>query len=205
VSPADDRERIRQALIDLCFERGFAQLTEDALCERAGIGRAEFERHYTDLEDCFFQVYQGELRRFQALTADARDGLSNWRERVRATAYALLAFLSEDERVTNLVAVEVRSGGERVRILFEAEVEALIDLIDEGRRDPAAPASLTRATAESVGGGIFNQIYTVAGPAGPASPEPGLIPQMMYVVVLPYVGAEAAAEELEIPPPPDHD
>lgn len=196
-----ERTRVREALIDLCFERSFQQVTLDQLLERAGVDRPTFEREFTDLEECFLQTYEVELDRFRRLTASAREGLTSWRERVRATAYALFHFLAEDEKVTNFVAVEVRGGGERVQLLFGQEIEALIDLIDEGRQELADPASLSRTTAEVVGGGIFNQIYAAAGPQRPGSPEANLVPQMMYTVLLPYLGSEAALEELDIPPP----
>jgi AcrR family transcriptional regulator len=201
VSGKDLRARVHDALIDLCFERGFAQLTEEALCERAGIARAEFDRDFDGLEDCFFQVYRGELARYQREAAAARAGLTTWRERVRATAYALYRFLAEDEKIRWFTVVEVRGAGERTQLLVGQEIESLFDLIDEGRGDQADSDLLTRATAESVGGGIFNQMYLAAGQRGPMPAERDIVPKMMYAAVLPYVGAEAAAEELEIPPP----
>lgn len=196
------RPRLHQALIDLCFERGFAQVTVADLCGRAGIERAEFERRYADLDDCFFEAYEVEVRRFTRLMAAAA-GPGTWRDRLRATAYALLSFLSEDERLTNFVAVEVRAASERAQLLFGQGIEPLFDLIDEGRNEPGASPSLTRSTAEQVGGGIFNQIYGALGQGQPLAPASRIIPEMMYAAVLPYLGADAAREELTLGPPAD--
>jgi AcrR family transcriptional regulator len=193
---------LHSAIIDLCFERGFAHLTIADLCRRGGVTPATFRRHYTDLEDCFFDVCRTELRRYRRRATVARAGLGDWRARLRTTAYALYRFLDEDEPLRRFALVEARSAGERPALLLSAELEALYDLIDEGRSEPSAPSSLTRATAESLGGGIFTQLYHATAHQGPLPSEAEFVPVMMYAAVLPYLGAAAAAEELRIPPPP---
>jgi AcrR family transcriptional regulator len=195
------RVRIRQALLDLCFERGFAALDLEDLLERAEVDRPGFERHYADLEDCVYLTYAEALEGFRQRAAAARAQAQSWQGRVRVTAYALYRFLADDEKLRRFSTAEVRAGGERVQLLFGEEVEALFDLIDEGRREPSAPVTLTRSTAEQVGGGIFNQLYVAGSRGGPMPPEGEIIPQLMYTVVLPYLGDEAAREELRTPPP----
>jgi AcrR family transcriptional regulator len=192
----------RSALIDLCFERGFAQLTVAELCRRAGVAPAAFRRRHADLEDCFFDVCRAELRRYRRRAFSARAGQGEWRARLRATTYALYRFLDEDERLRRFALIEARAAGERPALLIGAELEALYELIDEGRSEPSAPPSLTRATAESLGGGIFTQLYHAAAHQGPLPPEAEFVPVMMYAAVLPYLGAAAASEELAIAPPP---
>jgi AcrR family transcriptional regulator len=199
---ADAVSPFRAALIDLCFERGFADVTIEGLCRRAGLDRTAFIERYADLEDCFFQICRGELERYRARAVAARAGAGEWRARLRATAYALYRYLDEDERRRRFTVVEVRAAGERPALLIGEEMEELFDLIDEGRAEPTAPPTLTRATAESLGGGIFNEIYVVAGHPGPMPSEGEFVPKMMYSAVLPYLGAASAAEELRIPPPP---
>lgn len=192
----------RNALIDLCFERGFASLTVADLCRRAGVGRAAFDRRYADLPDCFLQICRSELARYRRLAAAARADLYRWPARLRASTYALYRYLAADERLRRFILVEARAAGERPALLLGAEIEALYDLIDEGRAEPTAPPTLTRVTAESLGGGIFTQISLAAEPGGPMPPEEELVPAMMYVAVLPYLGASPAAQELRIPAPP---
>jgi AcrR family transcriptional regulator len=200
--PPERFARLRVALIDLSYERGFQTLGEEEVCERAGLDLATFHRYYLDLPDCFFHVYRAELRRYQAEAEAARRQAPDWRGRLRATAYALYRFLAGDQKLRHFNVVEVRGADERTQLLLGAEIEQILDLLDEGRADPDAPDSLTRATAESLGGGIFNELYATAGEGHQMPPESEIVPQMMYMAVLPYLGPEAAAEELEIPPPP---
>lgn len=204
VSGGDDHARIRQALIDLCYDRGFAELRLNDVLTHADVDEATFRRDYADLEDCFFQVYSGELERFRRETEAARAGLVAWRDRLRATAYALYRFLAADPKVRWLTAVEVRAASERSQLLIGEEVEALFALIDEGRDErPDRGPALTRATAETLGGSIFTQIYVASGQKGAMPPEAEIVPPLMYMAVLPYLGEEAAREELERPPPPE--
>jgi AcrR family transcriptional regulator len=197
-----NRDPLHEALIDLCFERGFHSLTEADLCRRAAVSAEQLRSRHETLEDCFYQAYAAEFARYRRQAAAAREGLTEWRSRLRATAYALLRFLAEDERVTHFTVVEVRRAGERSALLIGEGIEELIDLLDEGRSQPGAPADLTRATAESVAGGLFNQLYLAVARGDGPTDESEIVPQAMYTAVLPYLGVQVAIEELSIPPPP---
>jgi AcrR family transcriptional regulator len=191
---------LRQGLLDLCYERTIDGLTPGVVCARAGLPLADFERLFDDLEDCAFQVYAAEFGRYRRRAVRARAAQGNWSGRVRATAYALARFLGEDPKLTNYVVVEVRRAGERCELLVAEAIEELFDLLDEGRAELDDPGSLTRATAESVGGGIFALIVKSVTLGEPVE-ESELVPQLMHAAVLPYLGHAAADAELSIPPP----
>jgi AcrR family transcriptional regulator len=173
----------------------------EALCDRAGVERSRFDSRYAGIEDCFFDAYSVEFNRYRRQAEAARDGLGAWRDRLRATAYALLRFLAEDERVTHFTVVEVRRAGERSALLIGEGIQELIDLLDEGRDQPGAPEGLTRATAESLAGGLFNRLY-LAVAQGDSPQESRIGRDAMCMIVEPYLGSEAAREELAIDPPP---
>jgi AcrR family transcriptional regulator len=197
----DDERRLREALLDLCVERGYADLQREELLERSGVDSASFHRLYSDLDACFAAVLGQAYGEFFELAQAAVAGESGWRDRMRATAYALLRFLRADERVARLAAVEAQHAGEGAQQLFIETFNRLVDLIDEGSAEASGPDSPSRATALGVGGVLFARIQKAV-----AENELGLgeeeIPQLMYAAVFPYLGAEAADEELRIPPPP---
>jgi AcrR family transcriptional regulator len=198
----DERDRIHEALIDLCFERGFHNLELWALFDRAHLDRAAFDRHFEDLEDCFFKVFEAEVDRYRREYAPTGEEFADWRERIRATLYALFRFLAADRRRARFIVVDSRVAGERTRLFVDRLIESLFDLIDEGRAELENPDSLSRATAEAVGGGILNQVYAAVARPIRLPDEHELVPELMYCVVLPYSGLDAALEELYIPPPP---
>jgi AcrR family transcriptional regulator len=191
----------RAALTDLCFDRGFAALTVEDVCLRAGLGRAVFRSLYADLGECFLDTCASELHRYGRAVREARADATDWRGRLRATAYSLYRCLEEDERLRRLTVVEARAAGEAPALLIDAAIEPLYDLIDEGRAEPSAPSTLTRATAEFLGGAAFNEVYMASLRRGPLPPEREVVPKILYLTVLPYVGEAGAAEELAIPAP----
>ena len=196
------RARLHEALLDLCFERGFPRVELGALLARADVDRTAFAREFDGLEDCFFAVFGAEVERYRRQAAKLPAQPGGWRERVRSAAYALYRFLAADPRRSRLIVVESRAAGERTLLFADRLIEELFELIDGGRRELADPDSLTRATAEAIGGGIFNQLYAILGRGGALPPEGEIVPQLMYCTVLPYLGPAAARQELEIQPPP---
>lgn len=199
---ADEQRRLREALLDLCAERGYKKLKLKHLLERAEVDEAAFRQLYPDL-DAYFAVVLGEIYdEFFARATEAVAGQNGWRDRMRATAYALLRFLRRDERVARLAAVEVSYAGKRAQELFQETFNRLVNLLDEGSSEADGPESPGLATAIGVGGVVFARVQEAVakGELGLGEEE---IPELMYAAVFPYLGAEAAEEELRIPPPPD--
>jgi AcrR family transcriptional regulator len=198
----EEARRLREALLDLCVERGYGEIQLADLLQRADLSEAAFHRQYADLEALFTAVLGEIYAEFFTAAQRALDGQRGWRDRMRATAYALLRFLRRDERVARLAAVDAQNAGEGAQRLFLETFNRLVDLIDEGSAEASGPDSPSRATALGVGGVVFARIQEAVaeGELGLGEEE---IPELMYGAVFPYLGAEAAAEELRIPPPPD--
>ena len=194
-----ERERIHAALIDLCYEHGYRKLSVEELCRRTGLDRADFERIYVDLEDCFCQAYVAERDRFYSERNAACTGLSGWRERLRASAFALFRILASDPKLANFVIVEPTHAGERSQLLMAGVIEEMLSLLDQGRAQHSAP-EISRTTAESIAGAIFLQIYTAIFRDHSEITEQK-VREMLYAAVLPYLGPEAAEEELVLTAP----
>ncbi len=197
-------ERFRRAMVDLCFEVGYPQLTLPMLLERAELGEEEFNRRFDDLDDCFCQTLEAHRDDFFAYLgrAMALAEPESWADRLRAVAYGLLRYLRADPARTHFLTVELGRAGERATLIWtETIVKPLFDLIDEGRSVRSDAGSLTRSTADAVGGGILLQILA-AVEKGDLEEGERVVPQMMYSAVLRYLGPAAAEAELRVPPPP---
>jgi AcrR family transcriptional regulator len=199
---AEEQARLREALLDLCVERGYKKLKLKHLLERAEVDEADFHRDYTDLDAYFAAVLGDVYDQFFAQARAAVADQSGWRDRMRATAYALLRYLRADERVARLAAVEVRYAGGDSQRLFLETFNRLVDLLNEGSSEADRAESPGLATAIGIGGVVFARIQEAVAEDELALGEEE-IPELMYGAVFPYLGAEAAAEELRIPPPPD--
>lgn len=197
---ADERHRLREALLDLCAEQGFRKLELKQLLDRAAVDQRVFASHYPELDAYFTAVLAGIYDEFFARAQEAVAGQSGWRDRMRATAYALLRYLRADERVARLAAIEVQYAGKRAQDLFLQTFNRLVELINEGSSEIDGPESPGLATAIGIGGVVFARIQEAVA-KGELELGEEEIPQLMYAAVFPYLGAEAAEEELHIPPP----
>jgi AcrR family transcriptional regulator len=200
---AQEAQRLREALLDLCAQRGYKKLKLKHLLERADVDKAAFQAHYSDLDACFAAVLGEIYAEFFAQAQEAVAGVSGWRDRMRATAYALLRFLRRDDRVARLAAVEAQYAGRDAQRLFQETFNRLVELLNEGSSEADTEESPGLATAIGIGGVVFARVQegVVNGELDELGEEE--VPQLMYAAVFPYLGAEAAEEELHIPPPPD--
>jgi AcrR family transcriptional regulator len=191
---------VEEALIAEVGEFGYRATTVRAVCARSGVDEVAFHRHFSDLEDCFCATFEGLGQEFLHRLAAAFDGQASWRDQLRAVAYAFLEYLQEDPARARLTAVEALNAGERAQVIRDEIFGGLYAFIDLGRQELRDPESLTFATAEAIGGTIYNQIRIRIETGGVATLT-DLVPKMMYTAVLPYLGPEAASEELGRAPP----
>ncbi|MGN6201109.1 MAG: TetR/AcrR family transcriptional regulator [Solirubrobacterales bacterium] len=193
-----ERRKIHLALIAVCLERGISKATCEQVVERAGLDRVAFARHFTDLDDCFAQYLvdvRDDLVERAKATATARD----WRTRVRSVLYEIVRYLHADRDRAQMLLVESLAAGARGSLVREQALGELVALIDRGRQLMEDPDALTPVTAEALTGALFNQMHMLHESRQPVDPD-RLVPQLMYFIVLPYLGREAAVEELSLPP-----
>ncbi len=200
--PSDHRRSpVFAALIDLCWERDVTAVTVADLVARSGIERAEFERRFKDVDGCLDQFFEAEKAAMFHRYAMARAPEPDWRGRLRATAYELLAFLDEDSRAAKLTSVDVRMASERVQLNWAGTFVRFVDYVDEANAELPPDEQRGREIAESVCGGIFQQLWARIGGGGEPPDPREVVPELMYTAVLPYLGEEAARVELTIGPP----
>ena len=195
-----ERGRIDHALIELCLERTYANVTLSMLLDRTDVDLEAFERHYEDLEDCFCRIYTEMRDDYMLRVAGEFAEPAPWREQMRRAAYVTLDYLREDLARARITFVEVLYAGDRAKLIRDEAMQGLFALVDQGRNEPTAPAGLSRFTAEAIGSAVYQRIQTAIEKEELDAFEDG-VREMMYMVVLPYLGEEAAREELEIPPP----
>lgn len=197
---AADRERIEAAAFDLMLERGYAETTVDAVCERAGVTAEQFHRHYQDLQAWVAVAYTQINDEFDCRVQAAHDAQEGWRDSLRAAAYAAADFFAEHPREVRFGTVAIAEAGEMVAARRDANLQHFVDLIDAGRQELPEPDSLSRSVAESVIGAIFERLMKDAGRGGVGHART-LVPELMYLAVRPYFGHDEARKELSAPPP----
>jgi AcrR family transcriptional regulator len=201
---AAERRRIGEAMLGLVAERGYAATTVREVLERAEVSRAGFKRLYAGKQECFLRVYEELSERFSEHVLAAFEAEGEWLDGLRVAAYAAARWIRDHPRETRYVVIEMVVAGEFAQARREATLRRFVDLVDSGRELLDEPDSVTRSMAEGAVGGVLRMLTKSLRQGAREQPE-NMVPQLMFVAVRPYLGQEAALEELRIPPPPDPD
>ncbi len=190
------RTRIFVALIDVVAERGYRETRVADVTDRAGVSVRTFYQYFNDKEDCFLVTYDLLYDKLLKITATAFDapGETSWPERMRAALEALLRKLADDPAETRFVIVEVLAAGPKALARREAALRRFAQFLDAGRLESTAqpPPATSMALAAGVNELLYSELLH-----GAAVRLPQLLPDLMYLITVPYLGPERAADERE--------
>jgi AcrR family transcriptional regulator len=199
----DERDRIFAATVDLVSERGYEGVTADDIAERAGVGRAGFERCFASREQLYLVLFEKLSGEFEEDVLAAFRSHDAWRDSLRACAYAAARWLRDHPREVDFGVVQMFAAGDLAQVHRERQLQRMVDLIDLGRQELDDPDSMSRGVAEGVIGSIYGLLVKEMQSGEGVAAGEGYVPEMMYMAVRPYLGHEVAREELSIPPPPE--
>jgi AcrR family transcriptional regulator len=189
-----ERDRIIEALIEVAAEHGYLDTTVELVLDRAGLDRAVFDRHFRGKYDCFLSAWQEINEDCMGVIFAAYNSREDWPDRLRAVACEVVESMCR-HRDRAAFAVEVLASGDAARARRDMTMRAIASLIDAGRNEMEDPDSISHTTAEALAGAAYGQIYSKVINDS-ADELPSLIPQLMFAAVMPYLGIEAAMEEL---------
>ena len=189
-----ERACIIEALIEVTAERGYLDTSIEAILDRAGLDRAAFDRHFRGKYDCFLSAWQEINQECMLGMLKAYNSQQDWPDRLRAVACEVVQSLRQDPSRASF-AVEVLAAGDAARARRDMTMRVIASLIDAGRNEMEDPDSVSYTTAEALAGSAYGQIYSKVV-SGKMDELPGLVPQLMAAAVMPYLGMDAALEEL---------
>ncbi len=196
------RARIHKATVDIVYEGGYETLTVEAVVERAGIERTDFDRLFAGREDLYIGLFEDVATKFEAEVMAAFEEHEEWRDGLRACAYAAARHIRERPREVTFGVLRMYDAGELAQAYREVQLQRMVDLIDRGRQELDDPDSIGRGVAEGVIGSIYGVLVKqLQGGRGVSSAE-SFVPDLMYMAVRPYLGHKVAREELSLPAPP---
>jgi AcrR family transcriptional regulator len=193
------RKRIAMAMVELGAEQGLEAITVAMICERARVGRAAFDRNFSGKEDCFLRIHGEIATEFCQRTGAAYAGPRGWHDRIWAGAWAAMRFLQEDPVRARFFVVAVNGAGARAQARRDRVLQGLADMIDAGRAELEEPESVSRSTAEMVSGAIYGTIM-IKVRDGAIERDEEFLSELVYMAMMPYLGARAAEDELLVQP-----
>ncbi len=197
------RSRLLAATVRTVEELGYAHTTVANITRRARVSRRTFYDLFANREDCLVAVLEDATLRVGSEIEQA--GLADlpWRERVRGGLWTILSFLDREPVLARVCVVQALRGSRDVLERREEILRELAAVVDEGRssggkgpRGPECPP----LTAEGLVGAAFAIVYARLL-RGDSRPLADLLPELMGMVVLPYLGPAAARSEQARPLP----
>jgi AcrR family transcriptional regulator len=190
------RNRIHQAMIEVVSERGYPETRVVDVIGVAGVSRKTFYELFDSKEDCFLAAYDVLLENLLGEAADEFESMPGtpWAERISASLEALLDHLAKHPDEARFAIVEVLAAGPKALARRDAALRQFTGFLEAGRSETSV--ELPGITSLAIAGGINELLYTeiLHGAVGRL---PGRLPDLVFWVALPFLGAEGATAERE--------
>ena len=189
------RERLLEATVRVVAEKGYGATTVADLTRVAGISRTTFYELFEDKEACFLAAYDGAVEALVRRVSAAYEAEEGWPRRARAGLAALLGALAEEPDVARLALVDAGAAGPAAQRRQRAALQRLTPFFDEGRDFAPGgrnlPANTSRMAIGAVAGLIADELIEER-----AEDLPGLLSDVLFATLVPYIGPAAAAREV---------
>jgi len=196
---AVQRERLLAAMLRAASELGYREANVQDVIERAGVSRPTFYEHFANKEDCFLAAFDVTAARLRERVAGAAaKGGDNLRDRLRFGLETVLHFAATERDAARTLVVEARAASVDAVMRRDELLDHFADCVDAQVREllPDAP-SYSPVTAAGIVGGVEALLYSRLN-KDEVEDFDSLLPSMMYFLVLPFEGHEAASEELAV-------
>jgi AcrR family transcriptional regulator len=189
------RDRVLAAAAEVFAKRGYPGTTVDHIVAAAKIGVGSFYSLFEGKEDCFLQVYGQIVAATRERIVAAIPAEAPWRQQACAALRALLDAIEADPLRARIALVEVQTAGSTALARYEETMDSVIPLLGKGRDDSPVADEMPQRLEEAIVGGLawFLQQRVVMGEFEGAEAH---LPDVLEIVVEPYVGEQATAELL---------
>lgn len=182
------RQKILLAMLAVVGEQGYERASVQAVLERAELYRQAFYDHFSSKEDCFAAAYEEAATGVEAeVQAAAGDG--SWEDQLRAGLGRLLELFDGDPALGRALLVEVHPAGGQPLARRQRAMRRAADFLARGGGEGLGETPVL--TPEATAAGIHAVLHTRLASGHGGLRE--LRGELMYVAVLPYRGADAAA------------
>lgn len=193
---ASQRRRLLDATVSAVAERGYAAATVADVIARAGVSRSTFYDQFSDKEDCFVAAHEDLIERLVAYVGRSYVRGGTLADKVRLGLRAFLEALAARPEGARFALVEVMAAGPRAHEQHRAAVREFVRFFDEARELAEDGERLPASLSQVVVGGVTRLVYEEVL-AGRSKALPKLLPELVYLALVPYVGHERALAEME--------
>lgn len=191
IGERSQRARIIDAMISSCGENTYATTTIADIVKRACVSRTTFYKRFPDKRACFDAALDACLDELRAASADSQPPAASAFDAVRRAMAATLGLMASRPGMAQLVMSDAVSLDPAVIGRYRKLVIPAIErLWDGGQNSPHSDPQLAFGRAQVL---ILGQIA-----AGRTERLMELLPELVYIALLPFAGHEEAARQAQL-------
>ncbi|HXS46960.1 MAG TPA: helix-turn-helix domain-containing protein [Solirubrobacterales bacterium] len=191
------RERLLEAVVKVSAAKGYEATTVADVVEYAGVSEDTFYEMFEGKSACFLEAYEAVFDVLVAHVTAAFEAAADepWPEQIAAGLRALVELLSMEADIARMAMVEVTAAGDDARERYRAALARFTPFLEEGRTYSGQGEQLPADTARFAVGGATSMIFDeVRAGRGPELKR--ILPDLVFAVLMPYLGPEAAEDEM---------
>jgi len=188
------RDLILAAMIRVVGSKGYKETSVADVIEEAGTSRTTFYKHFDDKHECFLAAYDMLVEQVFAEVVANCDSEQPWLERMEKGLTTIVDLFAVDPELARTAIVEVAAAGADARQRHWNAVSRFTEYLEAGREladGRELPENISLMSAGAVSGLIFDELL-----AGRAAELPALLPDLLFAMLVPYIGPRAAADEM---------
>jgi AcrR family transcriptional regulator len=189
------RTPILEAMIRVVGSKGYRETSVADVIAEAETSRTTFYKHFEDKHDCFLAAYEMLVEQVFTEVAAHCDGATPWIERVSDGLATIVEYFAADPALARTAVVEVAAAGAEARQLHWNAIARFTEYLDAGRAlagERELPENISLMSAGAVSGLIFDELL-----AGRGEQLPDRLPDLLFAMLVPYVGPQAATAEMQ--------
>jgi AcrR family transcriptional regulator len=184
-------------MVRVAAAKGYEATTVVDVIEFAGVSRATFYEFFEDKSECFLEAYDAIIDVLVAHVTSAFEAARDepWPEQIAAGLGALVELLSAEADIARMAMVEVTVAGDDARERYRAALARFTPFLEEGRTYSGQGDELPPDTASFAIGGAASMLFDeIRAGRGPELKR--VLPDLVFAILMPYLGSEAAEEEM---------
>lgn len=191
-----ERSRLLEAMLEELVEKGYRGVEVEAAVRRAHLSGAEWLVMFPDKDKCLIAAFDQLTAQLRAAICAGCAGAGDWPGRIARGLGALLAELSRRAPMAEALARTLPSIGPAAQARYQGFVEGLAALLVEGRESSETGAELPDEVELLAVGAVEAIVYDEIG-AGRTAKLTTLGPELLFSLLVPFLGPAAAAVEME--------